>query len=266
MRWLQRRTSTLLMALGLASSLLVLTPAGASAQVGGSATCHGGSVASGVYSSLDIAGLCALNAGPVVVQQNLTLEKGSGLNAAFGGSDLAVGGNVVVMQDAILVLGCEPQAFPCFNDNPTHPTMSTHDSVGGNLTATSALMMLIHNNVIGGAATQTGGGGGVTCSFFPLGQNGPPAYSTYEDNTIGNGASITGVNTCWLGFIRNRVWGTVNYNNNITADEDGNEVVTNLISGKLNCAGNSPDPQFGDSGGDPNLVAGGATGQCTSLV
>jgi len=96
----------------------------------------------------------------------------------------------------------------------------------------------------------------------PLGPNGPPANSTYEDNAIGKNASITEVQTCWMGFIRNNVSGNVNYQNNVTADDDGNEVVTNTVARNLNCSGNSPAPQFGDSGGIPNTVSGHANGQC----
>lgn len=100
------------------------------ASAAGAVTCSGGSVAAGHYSSLTIAGFCTLDAGNVSVSHNLTVAPGAGLLAAFGGSDLIVGQNVSVGAGSILVLGCEPEAFPCFNDNPESPTMSTHDSVG----------------------------------------------------------------------------------------------------------------------------------------
>jgi hypothetical protein len=76
--------------------------------------------------------------------------------------------------------------------------------------------------------TQSGGGG-VNCPTFPFGPNGPPAYSTYEDNAIGRNASVTGLRTCWLGFIRNAVARNVNFSDSRTAEPDGNEVVTNTI-------------------------------------
>jgi hypothetical protein len=47
-------------------------------------------------------------------------------------------------------------------------------------------------------------------------------------------------------------------------DPDGNEYVTNVIHGSLNCAGNSPAAQVGDSQGEPNQVTGSTTGQCAS--
>ena len=34
------------------------------------------------------------------------------------------------------------------------------------------------------------------------------------------------------------------------SDPDGNEYVTDVIAGNLNCRGNSPAPQVGDSDGD----------------
>jgi hypothetical protein len=61
------------------------------------------------------------------------------------------------------------------------------------------------------------------------------------------------------------VHGSVNLVGNTVADPDGNEVVTNTIYGSLNCAGNDPAPQVGDSEGSPNSVTGAETGQCAGL-
>jgi hypothetical protein len=239
----------------------------ASAAPAANATCSGGSIAAGTYSSLTVSGFCSVDAGNVTVTKNVTLAPGGGLLAAFGGSDLNVGGNLIVGANAILVLGCEPVAFVCFNDpDQVVGTLRTNDRVGGNLTADGALMVLAHNNIIVGNLAQSGGGGGVTCSLFPLGPDGPPAYSTFEDNAIGGNASVTGVGTCWLGFIRNTVVGNVNFSGNVTFDPDGNEVVTNSAIRNLNCSGNSPKPQFGDSAGNLNTVGGKATGQCVGLT
>lgn len=245
--------------------LVAADPAGA-APSPPSLTCSGGSIPAGTYSSVTVTGLCAVDSGDVLVQHSLVVAPNAGLNAAFGGSNLSVAQNLVVGTGAILVLGCEPEAFSCLNDDPDNPSLSTHDSVGGNLVADGALMMLVHANTIGGNVSQSGGGGGVTCDLFPLGPDGPPAYSTYEDNVIAQNASVTGVQTCWLGFIRNIVAGTVNYSGNVLADGDGNEVVSNTIGRNLNCSGNVPAPQAGDSGGAANQVAGRSTGQCPVAV
>ena len=230
-------------------------------------TCHGGSVPAGTYSRLTIAGFCMLDQGNVRVTGNVVLAPEAALNAGFGGSNLTVGHSVKVGQDAILVLGCEPEAFICFNDpDQTNGTLATHDRVGRNLVGDGALMMLIHNNRIGRNVVQSGGGGGDTCDNFPLGPDGPPAYSTYEDNTIGRNAAIDGLTTCWTGFIRNHVAGNVIYNNVVDNDPDGNEITSNVIGRNLNCSGDDPKPQFGDSSGVANIVGGRQNGQCTHIT
>jgi hypothetical protein len=249
----------------------------------GSFTCSGTLAAPGVlkgtHSSVLVKGPCLVIAGPANVRHNLTILRGGFLNAAFGGSDLKVGGDIEVRAGGILVLGCEPFAFTCFNDpSPqTGGTLSTHDSVGGNLVARDALMVLAHNNSIEGDVTQSGGGGGVNCSTFPLGPppNGPVAYSTYEDNTIGGKASITGLRSCWLGFIRNSVGDNVNIISDQLADPDAIEINSNHIEGDLNCRGNSfvwdsSEANFGQTGlwpraQAPNTVGGERTGQCDVL-
>lgn len=250
-----------------AAMVVLGAPAGAAFAAGGSYTCHGGSVPAGNYSRLNVAGFCQLDSGTVNVAGNLDVAPGAGLLAAFGGSDLHVGKNVTVGKGAIVVLGCEPVAFVCFNDpDQKVGTLSTHDTIGRNFSAAGALMVLAHNNQIGGNATQSGGGGGVTCDNMPLGPDGPPAYSTWEDNWIGRNAVITGVQTCWMGFIRNHVANNAIYSNNVLYDTDGNEVVTNVVSRNLICSGDAPSPQRGDSDGDANVIGGRAIGQCANIT
>jgi len=48
---------------------------------------------------------------------------------------------------------------------------------------------------------------------------------------INCGVTIGGFNGFWMGFIRNSVNGSVNLNNNVLVDQDGNEYVTNTIHG-----------------------------------
>src|SRR5215468_8803939 len=181
-----RRVPRLLAVATGAAALVLGLPAVSASAAGTPYTCHGGSIPAGNYRSVVVAGFCQLDSGSVNVSGNFTVADGAGLLAAFGGSDLHGGMNFTVGSGAIVALGCEPEAFPCFNDPDQEVgTLSTHDTIGMNFTATGALMVLAHNNRIGGNATQTGGGGGVTCDLFPLGPDGPPAYSTWEDNTIG---------------------------------------------------------------------------------
>jgi hypothetical protein len=254
------RRKLLCLVAGAATSVaLVVTGAGPVAAASG-ATCSGGPVAAGTYSALTITGLCQVAAGDVSVTGNLTVASGGVLLAAFSGSNLTVGGNLIGQSGAIVVLGCEPEAFPCFNG-----AGKTQHSVGGNLIGNGVVMMLAHASSIGGNVIQSGGPG-VTCSIFPLGPDGPPAFSTYEDNVINGNATVTGLRTCWAGFFRNQVGGNVIWSNNVLADEDGNEIADNTIKGNLNCVANNPAVQFGDSAGTPNTVGGRTNGQCLAVV
>jgi len=250
----------------LAAGIAVATASGAPPPKG--YTCSGGSIPAGTYASLTVTGVCAVDSGSVNVTNDATVEHGAALLAAFGGSDLAVGGDLLVRNNAILVLGCEPEAFICFNDpDQVNGTLATNDSIGHDLKANNALSVLAHHNTIGHDASVNGGGGGAGPSICDSGAlfGGPP-FGTFEDNTIGHDASINGFHSCWLGFFRNTVSNDVNYNGNKTADPDGNEVETNTIGGDLSCNGNTPAPQVGDSGGAPNVVSGHVRGQCKTLV
>jgi hypothetical protein len=235
-------------------------------------TCTGGSIPSGVYLNLNIAGVCTVDAGSVQVQQNLTVLSGGTLIAAYGGTDkmrvgsnLNVGGNLYVRTNGILVLGCEPVNQICLNDpDQSVGSYFTRDTIGGNLIAQDALAVVVHLVVVGQDVKMNGGGGGVTCSgSLPPPLGGPP-YGDFEDMIIGGSLTITGWQSCWLGFVRNAITNQVTFNNNVTADPDGNEIVTNSIRGNLNCTGNNPSPQIGDSGGSLNNVFGRARGQCAN--
>jgi hypothetical protein len=251
----------------LGSGLLLMNPAVLLAKGGGSSlACAGGSIAAGTYSSVTVAGPCSVDSGSVTVTGNLVVAPGGALIAAFGGSDLTVAGNLSVGSNGVLILGCEPFAFTCFNDpdQVNGGTLSAAGTVGQNLTADGALAVLVHNTAVAGNAVVDGGGGGVNCDPVLLGIS--PAYATFEDVSIGRNASISGWRSCWLGFFRNTVAGNVNFSDNIVADPDGNEVATNIIGGTLNCSGNNPAAQVGDSGGAPNTVGRKATGECVNLA
>ena len=262
-----RRLRAAALTIATVAAVVSFTPGVASAtSTGAAVTCHGGSIPSGTYSSLRIDGICTLDQGNVHVVHDVTIRGTGGLNAGFGGSNLTVAGDIVVNPKGLLVLGCEPVAFICFNDpDQTVGTLTTNDWVHGSLLATGATLVVVHHSHLG-AVSQSGGGGGVTCSVFPLGPSGPPAYTDYEDNTIRGDATVVALRTCWSGFIRNWVGGSVVYSNNLLADPDANEVVTNVVVHNLVCTGNSPAVQVGDSGGSPNTVGGRATGQCRLLA
>ena len=231
------------------------------------ATCAGGSIPSGKYLSLTITGFCTVDQGPVKVWHSVYVAPNAGLLAAFGdGPQLAIGGSLYVERNAVLVLGCEPEAFACINDpDQSVGTFSSKGTVYGNLSATNALAVIVHNAHIGGNLRIHQGGGGYNCdpqdALF-----GSPAYATVEDVSVGGNATVNDMQTCWLGFFRTTVGGWVKYQNNSTADPDGNEVDTNVVQGNFACSGNNPAAQVGDSAGFPNIAFGKATGECASLT
>ena len=131
-------------------------------------------------------------------------------------------------------------------------------TINGGVHATDAMYVQIHFTTINGGIDVHGGSG-------PFGGPFDVTWNTIEDSSIHGGVTISGYNGFWMGFIRNDVHGSVNLNDNVLVDEDGNEYVTNTIHGSLNCSGNSPAPQVGDSEGEPNVVTGAKTGQCAGL-
>jgi hypothetical protein len=117
--------------------------------------------------------------------------------------------------------------------------------------------MYLDADTIDGSLISLGGGPGTTFSpyfTFPI-----------KDNTIKGSVAIAGWHGGWLGFLRNTVGHSVLLDSIVDADPDSTEVATNTITGNLYCSGNSPAPQYGDSGGSPNVVGGSLFGQCAGL-
>jgi hypothetical protein len=137
-------------------------------------------------------------------------------------------------------------------------TPGDNGTISGGVHATDAASVQIHFMTINGGIEIHGGSG-------PFGGPFEVTWNTIEDSQIHGSVTIDGYNGFWMGFIRNHVNGSVNLNNNVLEDSDANEYVTNTIMGSLNCAGNSPAPQVGDSEGEPNVVSGAKTGQCAGL-
>lgn len=250
-------------------SRLVVAPSVLHQGVGmtSASTCSGGSIAPGTYSSLTVTGFCTVDAGVVTVRHSVIVRPNAGLIAAFGGGpQLVVGGDLRVGSNAVLVLGCEPEAFVCLNDPDQQVgTLSSKGTVFGNLTARRALAVLVHNTTVGHDLLLDDGGGGVNCDP----QNalfGSPAYATFEDVSVGHNADIQDWRSCWLGLFRTTVGHSVHFRNNVVADPDGNEVATNVIGDDLVCRANNPAAQVGDSGGAPNIVLDHASGECASLT
>ncbi len=217
-------------------------------------TCAGGTLATGNYDHLTITGVCSLpDSGTVHVKSGLTVAPGGVLNAITP-AVITVAGGIKVGEGAILGLGCSP-AIGC--------DVTTNDRVYGNIVATGAAAVIIHSTGIRGNVSISGGGGGVNCDNNPIVQG--PLYADMEDSHVYGSVTVTGLQTCWLGLIRNNVHGNVSDTNNTMADPDANEIVTNRIWGNLACSGNSPAAQEGDSGGKLNKVTGIQSGECAAL-
>ena len=131
-------------------------------------------------------------------------------------------------------------------------------TISGGVRSRNAMSVQIHFSTINGGVDLEGGAG-------PFGGPFDITWNTLEDNRINGSVTVNGYDGFWQGFIRNTVNGGVRFNNNTVLDTDGNEVVTNVIHGSLACAGNSPAPQVGDSGGEDNVVTGGTSGQCAGF-
>ena len=176
--------------------------------------------------------------GNVIVPDNAVCIISSG--------QLVINGGLTVGSGATFVLGSEG-------------TPDVTGVINGGVHATNAANVQIHFSIINGGIDIHGGAGAFGGPF-------EITWNTIEDSVIKGGTTIEGYNGFWMGFVRNTVKGVVNLNNNVLQDPDGNEYVTNTINGALNCAGNSPAPQLGDSEGFRNLVHGSVTGQCLAVV
>ncbi len=265
--------------------LLVGSPGSASAArqplcVG---TVQAPGVLAGDYrSGVTIRGACTVNHGVAIVHGTLTLAPGSALIAAFalndatgkGHSELRVFGNIQVEKGAALLLGCDASSFACLDDpnGSTTPTLSSTDFVQGKLIGTQALGIIVHNVKISGKVTETGGGGGTSCAVPTTGvfaEFGSPVYSDLEDSTIHGNVTISGVQSCWMGVIREGVAGNVTVTSNQLADPDAIEILSNTVSGNLVCQHNSMTWDSADEtdnlyprSPEPNTVDGSRVGQC----
>jgi hypothetical protein len=280
----RRLLSCVLGAGGLAMGLLVASPGLASADT--IHVCSGTDgtpgVLTGTYpqsTEIVVQGWCAVDAGQAKVEGTVTLQPNSVLLAAFarndatgeGTSGLSVVGNVFVKSGATLLLGCEAAHFACIDDpNPNAPTLSSADSIGGNLVETDPLGVVVHKTTIGGAVNETGGGGGLSCTpTGPFAKFGSPVYSDYEDTTIGQALNISDLTSCWLGVARVHIHGNATFKDDQLADPDAIEILDNHVGENLACYDNSMVWDSADLTNDlyprqpePNTVGGQRLGQC----
>jgi hypothetical protein len=163
----------------------------------------------------------------------------------FSDGPVTIDDGLWIQSGATFVLGSEESGW-------------TTGTINEGVHADDPASVQIHFATINGGIDIQGGSG-------PFGPPFDVTWNAIEDNVIHGGVSIVGYDGFWFGFIRNDVNGTVELRDNVLADPDGNEYVTNTIHGSMRCSGNDPAPQTGDSEGLPNVVTGQKTGQCADL-
>jgi hypothetical protein len=222
-------------------------------------------VLSGTFDNVLVQGVCAVPAGPAVVNGSVTVASNGALVAAFAGGHLTVKKDVVVSPDGTAILGCFASGFPCLDDpNQKSPTLNSPVDIKRDLSAVGALGVLVHDGTVGRDVSEAGGGGGVSCAPSGIFAGfGAPPYSDFEDSTVGRDLSVTGLKSCWFGTVRVNVGRDLSHANNTFADPDASEVHTNVVGRDISCSGNTPAVQYGDAmNGGPNQVGRNAAGEC----
>lgn len=259
----------------LASSGAVLADGHGPGGDGEGYVCTGGAIPTGNYSSMEVTGVCSIPAGSVTVSGDLVIRPGALLDAVSPAATVVVGRNLRVERGAVLFLGCGASLPICSNTSPGP------DRVGGSIEAAQALGVVIHAVTVGGNLSIIGGGGGPSIAMvgspgacFRVPAPSPwsqdpnfstlPVYSDVEDTSIGGDLRIVGLQTCWLGALRNQVGGNLIDVHNQMGDPDANEVLANTVGHNLACFANTPAVHVGDSLAGPNQVSGRALGECAS--
>ena len=116
---------------------------------------------------------------------------------------MTIRGGLYIESGATFVLGSE--------ENPVNT-----GTISGGVHARNAASVQIHFTTINGGVDLRGGSG-------PFGGPFEITWNAIEDNRINGGATVEGYDGFWFGFIGNHVNGSVNLNNNVLTDPDGNE-------------------------------------------
>jgi len=253
---IRRLSFTTLAAGALLGASVVASPVAAAAQ---GSTCSG-TLGSGTYRSLTVTGFCQIpDHSRVVIKGGLTIAPDAALvgsSTVNGGCDrsVTVSGGVRVGDGATLILGDSAEGTGCAGATTV---------IRGGLRGHGAGTVVIHGATIHGGMTTSGGGLPI-CNEQTFA---PCYFSALEDSHVNGGVSITGYTGFWLGLARNHVNGRVTLRDNVLADPDAMEVLSNTIHGTLACSGNSPVPTNLADGHPvpPNSVTGRETGQCAGL-
>jgi hypothetical protein len=262
------------------TTVLVTSSAGAA---GAAFTCSGGTagnpqlIPAGSYGPVTVTGVCFMQ-GTYTIQGGLTVAPLGALDATGLGPYAQpcnvfanVSGGIQVQAGGTLYFG-NGQGTGCPNAN---------EVVSGGIRSSGGDTVVIHGTTINGGFSANGGGGAGNCAPTPTAPFG--SYTNVEDSTVNGGLSITNLNTCWIGTIRNVINGVETMSNNESSDTDAIEINTETIHGSLHCVGNFLNPavppdhttphapngvptNFADGQGPfPNTVNGQETGQCVGL-
>lgn len=220
-------------------------------------TCTGGSVPSGTYSQLIIAGFCDVGSGAqITVTGNIVVQEGAVFDAQSAPSTITVHQNVTSRAGSMLGLGCQPaipgnSGHPCMLDETARSTITVH----GNVTADRAIGLFLNGVTVDRNVSVTGGGSDIPWSI--------------KNNDIDGNLTVRGITEEWIGVMWNRIAGNVTLTDiEMTGLDDQagtglNDVfvVRNEIGRNLVCNGLVPGV-FGYG----NSITGHATGQCAPLA
>ncbi|MFC6706198.1 hypothetical protein [Flexivirga alba] len=153
----------------LAAAGALMFPAGmASAAPHGSTalTCTGGDIASGTYSSITVAGACAVPAGAtVMVTGNLNVLSGAMLDADSAPSTITVGHNVVGYPGSSIGLGCTAAHGGCTSGGPDgngpYAGQQSSITIMGNASFDHVFNAALDGITVNGNVSSVGGGAGV---------------------------------------------------------------------------------------------------------
>lgn len=148
------------------------------------------------------------------------------------GEEVTVNGNVSVKNGGVLAFGHPNEGCG--------PDVQATSVINGNVVARGALSVKILCSTVNGNVLSTGGG--YTAQPDCLINDGiNPAL---KDNIVAGSITVQGWSGCWMGVICNQVGSNVTLRGNTavayepgTITSDGMEIVTNTISGNLNCRG-----------------------------
>ena len=247
-------------ALATAGALAIPAGPGSAAGAGSAYTCTGGSIPSGSYSSITVAGSCDVVPDAVIqVAGNLNVAPGAYFDAQSAPATITVGRNVTAAAGSVVGLGCQPRslvqnsAHPCTVEPEGHSVIT----VNGNVTGTDAQVVLLNGVTVGRNVTLTGGGS----EEIPW---------SVKNNTVGGNITMSGITDEWVGVMFNHVAGNVNLSDITLHDVDpgapGVYIVSNHVGNNLNCSNLQPGVSGGFVPGAVNVVGHKATGQCAALV